>query len=104
VEYIVYEGVLCFFTYYLFYLLQKTNALPQKLLLYRKRTISQAKRKLYMLSTFYFTNNESLLRNYGFMKSMAYNGQVQTKVTFKQLLLIQFHGVFTKVYDIPKHS
>jgi len=57
-----------------------------------------------MLSTFYFLNNEPLLRNYGFKKSMAYNGQVQTKVTFKQLLLIQFHGVFTKVYDIPKHS
>jgi hypothetical protein len=28
------------------------------------------------------------------MKSMAYNGQVQTKVTFKQLLLIQFHRFF----------
>ena len=69
------------------------------------QTIRQAKRKLCMLSTFcYFLNNESLLRNYGFMKSMAYNDKVQTKVTFKQLLLIQFHGVFTKVYDILIHS
>jgi len=30
------------------------------------------------------------------MKSMAYNGQVLTKVTFKQLLLIQFHRFFYK--------
>jgi hypothetical protein len=40
-----------------FYLLQKTNVLPQKLFLYRNRTIRQAKGKLYMLSTFNFINN-----------------------------------------------